>query len=175
MATTIYGFENFRFYVSNPYGHSTWFATCAERDAARALLIERAEKAGLSDPTRAFSAVSMVLSPEGEAWLQELQDCGGELRPHDDMSHTWSGPPSDTWCAMIADLMTNHLADIAKPLNRDLITRDRLIAQTRELLGQWAGGARPSTETLTRLCRVHNINTTPDLVPDEPPFAGGGR
>lgn len=96
-STTIYGFENHRYFVpaNNPHGHCVWYGTRAERDAAVEALEEEAGARGLSDPR--FARVQRRIRTESDyAWLDRLRDHGvlranGIDGPQDSMSHEWGG------------------------------------------------------------------------------------
>ncbi len=91
-AATIFGYRNNRYHVpeNNPFGHVVWYATRAERDAARTRLITRAGGEGLSDAARAFPRVKRVIRGEAaHAWLDELREAE-VLREMDSTSHEWA-------------------------------------------------------------------------------------
>ena len=86
---TIFGFCNFRYYVSNPRGAISWYPTREARDAARDRLIEEARAKGLQDPDTAFEpCMKTIRSPGRWAWFAELK-AKDVLRLPDDPTHVW--------------------------------------------------------------------------------------
>jgi hypothetical protein len=86
---TIYGYENFRFYCSNPYGHCLWFETREARDAVRLTAQRAAAVAGLTDPPEPFRRVSRKIRTKAQRdWLAAIMS-GHRDTPRDAMSHSF--------------------------------------------------------------------------------------
>ena len=88
MNITIYGFQNYRYFVpaNNPHGHTYWYGAKFTRDAAVQAFEAKAKRDGLSDPT--FTRVKRrIRTDSGRDWLLSLEQ--RDDRPMDAMSHSW--------------------------------------------------------------------------------------